>query len=182
MTWGALNYPEVGATLGELPSGYRTVVAGRPLGGEAGCFDNAVACLLGWEMHRRAGLTVRVDGPVAAGVDAVLGVGVGPLRIRAPVRVVYVIDEPDARGFAYGTLPGHPEIGEELFVVRRDPDGTVHAQIRAFSRPGSHLTRLGGPVVRWVQDAITQRYLDSLCDIVLRSRGRNSHGDTEAGA
>jgi uncharacterized protein (UPF0548 family) len=36
----------------------------------------------------------------------------GPIRV--PCRVVYVLDEPERRGFAYGTLPGHPESGEEL--------------------------------------------------------------------
>ena len=39
-------------------------------------------------------------------------VHLGP--VRAPCRVVYVVDEPDRRGFAYGTLPGHPEIDGEL--------------------------------------------------------------------
>ena len=46
-------------------------------------------------------------------------VHLGP--VRAPCRVVYVVDEPDRRGFAYGTLPGHAESGEERFVVRYDP-------------------------------------------------------------
>ena len=28
----------------------------------------------------------------------------GPFRVKAPARVVYVIDEPNRKGFAYGTL------------------------------------------------------------------------------
>ena len=36
---------------------------------------------------------------------------------RIPARVVYVVDEPARRGFAYGTLHGHPESGEEAFLV-----------------------------------------------------------------
>ena len=39
--------------------------------------------------------------------------------LRAPCRVVYVIDEPDVRGFAYGTLPGHPE--SRRGTLRRPP-------------------------------------------------------------
>ena len=35
--------------------------------------------------------------------------------------MAYAIDESDRREFAYGTLPGHPEIGKELFAVRLDP-------------------------------------------------------------
>jgi uncharacterized protein (UPF0548 family) len=34
-----------------------------------------------------------------------------------PCRVVYVVDEPRRAGFAYGTLPGHPEIGGERVGV-----------------------------------------------------------------
>lgn len=45
------------------------------------------------------------------------GVGAGPLRLRAPCRVVYTVTESRRRGFAYGTLPGHPECGEEAFVI-----------------------------------------------------------------
>lgn len=30
----------------------------------------------------------------------------GPVTVREPVRVVAVVDEPDRRGFAYGTLDG----------------------------------------------------------------------------
>jgi uncharacterized protein (UPF0548 family) len=38
--------------------------------------------------------------------------------------VVYVVDEHDRRGFAYGTLRGRPESGEELFAVGYDPAPT----------------------------------------------------------
>ena len=74
----------------------------------------------------------------------------GPLRIVAPTRVVYVIDEPDRRGFAYGTLPGHPESGEEVFIVERQA-GSTSVEVRAFSRPGRWFTRLGAPVARRIQ-------------------------------
>jgi uncharacterized protein (UPF0548 family) len=75
-----------------------------------------------------------------------------------PARVVYVIDEPDRRGFAYGTLPGHPERGEEAFVVERQPDGSVWLVIRAFSRPSSPLMWIGYPVARLLQAFYTARY------------------------
>ena len=54
-----------------------------------------------------------------AAVGSEVIVHLGP--VQAPCRVVYVVDEPDRRGFAYGTLPGHAESGEELFLVRYDP-------------------------------------------------------------
>ena len=46
-------------------------------------------------------------------------------RSTAPVRVVYVIDEPNRKGFAYGTLDGHPESGEESWIVDQTDDGSV---------------------------------------------------------
>jgi len=80
--------------------------------------------------------------------------------LRAPCRVVYVIDEPDIRGFAYGTLPGHPESGEERFAVRYDPKtSAVFAEVMAFSRPGVWWSKAGGPFVVMAQRAIAKRYL-----------------------
>lgn len=79
-----------------------------------------------------------------------------------PARVVYVVDEPGRRGFAYGTLPGHPERGEEAFIVERMPDGSVWLVIRAFSRPAGPLIWLGYPVARLLQSFYTARYLRAL--------------------
>lgn len=31
--------------------------------------------------------------------------GIGPLALGIPCRVIYVVDRPDTQGFAYGTLP-----------------------------------------------------------------------------
>lgn len=70
--------------------------------------------------------------------------------------------EPGRVGFAYGTLTGHPERGEERFEVALLEDGAVEARIRAFSRPGRWFTRLGGPAGRAAQRRITSRYLDAL--------------------
>lgn len=53
-----------------------------------------------------------------------LGIGAGILTPNAPCQVVYVLDEPDRQGFAYGTLPGQPESGEEAFVIERADDDT----------------------------------------------------------
>ncbi len=81
---------------------------------------------------------------------------------RIPARVVYVVDEPARRGFAYGTLPGHPERGEEAFVVERLADDSVWLVIRAFSRPAGPLTWLGYPIARLLQAVYTARYQRAL--------------------
>lgn len=50
----------------------------------------------------------RSAGPGQQFETVILLLGVGPLRLVVPTRVVAVIDEPDQYAHAYGTLPGHP--------------------------------------------------------------------------
>jgi uncharacterized protein (UPF0548 family) len=91
-----------------------------------------------------------------------LGLRLGPVRALAPGRVVSVVDEPRRKGFAYGTLPGHPERGEESFLLSLLDDGTVDLVIVAFSRPALRWSRAGAPLSRWMQRRITGRYLSAL--------------------
>jgi uncharacterized protein (UPF0548 family) len=77
---------------------------------------------------------------------------------KVPARVVYVVDEPLRKGFAYGTLPGHPEQGEEAFIVEWRDDDSVWLTIRAFSRPSSWVFWAGYPLVRLMQEIYTSRY------------------------
>jgi len=116
-----------------------------------------------WELQRRTGLTVVAEADRAAqDINLILGIGIGRLRLRAPCRVVYLVDEPEHRGFAYGTLPGHPESGEERFTVELLPDGRVELTILAFSKPAMWWSRVGGPVNRLAQSVVTARYLRAL--------------------
>ncbi len=59
--------------------------------------------------------------------------------------VVYVIDEPDRIGFAYGTTAEGPESGEESFILEHRDDDTVWLTIRSLlgTRGGMH--RLSAP-------------------------------------
>ena len=155
----ALTYVEVGATAGELPTGYQHLHAARVVGTGRELFDRCAETVMTWGVQRGAGLTVRPGGRVRVGAENRIGIGVGPLRIWAPCRVVYVLDESDRKGFAYGTLPGHPESGEESFVVSLADDGTVRFAVTAFSRPARWFARLGGPVARLTQRHVTRRYL-----------------------
>lgn len=155
-----LTYREVGATAGRLPDGYHHVRKSAVIGRGRQRFEEAAAKVMRWGMLRGAGVRVEAGTEVAAVGSEVL-VGLGPLR--APCRVVFVIDEPDRRGFAYGTLPGHPETGEELFAVRYDPaTDEVHAEVVAFSRHGTWWSKLGSPVTSLAQRVITSRYLTAL--------------------
>ncbi|KHO21750.1 DUF1990 domain-containing protein [Mycolicibacterium setense] len=156
----SLTYPEVGATAGEMPAGYRHTRASAVIGTGRDRFERAGESVLRWGMQRGAGLRVRATSEVAA-VGTELIVRLGP--VPAPCRVVYVLDEADRKGFAYGTLAGHPESGEELFSVRYDPaTEQVHAEVVAFSRPATWWSRLGGPVTRLLQRVVTRRYLTGI--------------------
>jgi uncharacterized protein (UPF0548 family) len=75
--------------------------------------------------------------------------------------LVYVVDEPDRAGFAYGPLPAHPEEDEEAFLIRRR-DGRVRFEVIAFSRPRHPLARLGAPITRLLQLRTNNNYLDAM--------------------
>lgn len=158
-----VTYGEVGATRGVMPKGYRHDQHEVVVGDGAGVFERAVEGLQRWEAHRGAGLTLRPYVPeLREGVTMVQALALPLISAVAACRIVYVIDEPDSFGFAYGTLPAHPEQGEEAFIVHRDPHGVVTFVITAFSRPRHVLARLGGPMTRRIQLHTTRRYLDAI--------------------
>lgn len=133
------------------------------LGSGEQAFARAAEAVMTWQVQRRSGVRVAASSTyVARDAVAVLRLGVGLLAVAAPVRVVGVLDEPTRRGFAYGTLPGHPESGEESFVVELSTSGKVALVVTAFSRASSPLARAAGPAGRAVQRVVTGRYLRSL--------------------
>jgi len=153
-----LTYSEVGATAaGDRPAGYRYQRVERQIGTGRLRFEHAADAVMHWGMQRGSGLRVQTSSEVAE-VGTVVLVNMGLLP--APARVVYVVDEPDCRGFAYGTLPGHPVSGEERFVVRHEPGtSAVFAEVSAFSRPATWWAKAGGPLVSVAQRIIASRYL-----------------------
>ncbi|MGB9376382.1 MAG: DUF1990 domain-containing protein [Mycobacteriales bacterium] len=158
-----LTYEPVGATAGELPAGFRHVRRSHLLGHGRARFEQAALQVMTWQLHRGAGLDVEASAPVAVtGVVVRSGLRLGPIRFVVPCRVVMTVDEPTVRGFAYGTLPGHPASGEERFTVTLEDDGRVVLNVVAFSRPAFWLMRLGSPVANLVQRRITTRYLRAL--------------------
>jgi len=160
-----VTYPEVAATRGELPAGYRHTRRRTRVGDGRDVFIRAAAAVLSWEMHRRSGLAVAANGAAADGNTVLLGYGPSPALV-VPCRVVYEIDEPGRRGFAYGSLPDHPEQGEEAFLVVIDDDRHVWLEVTAFSRPGLRIVRLAGPLARGLQDMATRRYERTLREMV----------------
>lgn len=159
-----LTYADVGATRdSSLPLGYSHVERRRVIGHGSVDFERAGEAVMRWQVQRGAGLQVSSTFDRAvAGASLTVRLGVGPFGLEAPCVVIYTVEEPHRLGFAYGTLPGHPESGEELFLVELCEDGTVTLTIRAFSRPALWWSRAAGPAARAAQLMVTSRYLRAL--------------------
>ncbi len=159
------TYREVGRTAGVLPPGYRHLRSTQLIGAGAGVFAEAASSLLHWQVHLRAGLRVSPSSAAAEpGTVVLLGLQAGPIRITAPCRVVYVVNGPGRQGFAYGTLPGHPECGEQAFLIERHRDDAVSFTVTAFSRPATRLVAVAGPAAQAIQRHIVRRFFRALAD------------------
>lgn len=167
------SYTGVGGTAGDPPTGYVLDHTRVELGKGQRVFERAKAGLERWEQFRLGWLEPWPgDTPLEnAQVVAIVAHVMGNWWLTA-CRIVYIVDEqqPARRfGFAYGTLPGHIEAGEERFLLEWDPaDDRVWYDILAFSRPRHVLARLGYPLVRRMQKqfgrdsaAAMRRYVNS---------------------
>jgi uncharacterized protein (UPF0548 family) len=133
-------------------------------------FAAAAQALRTWVPQRAIGADIEPpDQPVVLGATVLVVLRRGPVTIVAPNRIVGVVNEPRRFAFAYGTLPGHPERGEESFSVEHLPDDTVRATIRVQAGPGIFLAHAAAPVVRRLQLAALRRYLDAIADFVARA-------------
>ena len=158
------TYADLGAALaGSRPQGFHVDRYETSLGHGHKTFQHAVEGLKHWQAHRLPGVRVFPEGQeIMAGATVIVTFGVRLLALAAPCRIVSVVDEATSWGFAYGTLPGHPEQGEEAFTVSISADGIVSFEIVAFSRPGDALVRVAGPIGRGMQKAGTYGYLHAL--------------------
>ncbi|MFI8961794.1 DUF1990 family protein [Streptomyces sp. NPDC053493] len=163
------NYPEVGATrTGPLPAaGYHHLHHTARVGHGPDAFAAAGAAVTTWAMHRATGARVTSAAERAEpGVTLEVSLGLGPVRFTAPCQVIWTSHTETESGFAYGTLAGHPERGEESFLVHLHEDGSVWFTVTAFSRAAAWYTRLGGPVVRALQLAYARRLGRALAGLV----------------
>jgi uncharacterized protein (UPF0548 family) len=160
-----LTYEGEGGTLtGQAPAGYRFEHFERRLGLGEAAFARARTALARWQPHVGSGIEMASDGPMAIGTTVALAAPLPVDYAIAACRIVAVVDEPARYGFAYGTLPRHPESGEELFLVHRRPDDSVTFRISVFSMPHHALARIGSPVARLLQRRATTAYLDAMAE------------------
>jgi uncharacterized protein (UPF0548 family) len=172
----ALTYPDPGATRPAEehwtpPAGgaYRSYERTVSIGSGEAVWQSASAALMTWGVKTRSGFRVEAasgdlaEAPrVREGAEYRLIALLGPARVSEPVRVVAVVDAPGRRGFAYGTLDGHPVSGEEAFVLHRGPGGEVALTLRSLTRPGRGLWRLAFPLALVAQRWYRRRYVRAL--------------------
>ena len=126
-------------------------------------FDRARMMLERWRVHEAPGLSAYTGGrdlepdQTVAVVARVLFV-----HVLCACRVVYIVDEARRFGFGYGTLPDHPECGEERFLIEWLGNDDVVFSLFSFSRPASPLFWLGYPVGRLAQYVYSHRYLQAM--------------------
>jgi uncharacterized protein (UPF0548 family) len=151
------SYPEVGASRDGAPPRYPVNHHRGRLGAGLETYARAIEAIRNWKMYE-TGWTKLCwpEAPITEGtVVGVLGRHVGLWSLNA-CRIAYTIEEEDALhkryGFAFGTLPGHVEQGEERFTVEwHRADDLVSYAVFAFARPAHPLAKAGPPFVRLVQ-------------------------------
>jgi uncharacterized protein (UPF0548 family) len=148
-----------------MPAGYSHLDARIMVGRGAEVFRRAAESVMTFRMHRAIPVRITSSSPRATEGAAVTVTLAGFLR--APCRIIWTEDGERTAGWAYGTLNGHPEAGEESFLVEHRDDDTVWLVVRAFSRPGTPLARLAAPVIPLFQRLYARR-----CGAVLRRQSR----------
>jgi uncharacterized protein (UPF0548 family) len=163
-----LSYGDVGATQDAPPEGYVVDHSRVRLGSGREAYREGVAAVRGWEMFRMPWLELfPSNAPIEPGSMLAILVSIAGVWWLNAARIAYVVDEstPEALrfGFAYGTLPGHAESGEERFLVEQNAgDLSVWYDLRSFSRPSHPLARLGYPLVRRLQKRFVRDSLNAM--------------------
>jgi uncharacterized protein (UPF0548 family) len=152
------TYDHVGSTLGAAPPGVGVHHDHRVVAGELAAAAEALAR---WVPHSGIGARVVPDSPPVLGETVCVVAPFGPVELCVPDRIVAVVDGQGRAGFAYGTLPGHPERGEELFLAEQVDDGKVRLSVTVHAVPASLPARVAAPITRWFQRAAASRYLDA---------------------
>jgi uncharacterized protein (UPF0548 family) len=167
------SYPDVGATAGDIPRGYNCDRNRIALGTGDGVWNGAVDALRTWMMFDLGWTEIfPPSAPIATGTNVAIIIRHLGFYSLNSARIVYLIDEPNRFGFAYGTLRDHGESGEERFLIERDPSGAVLYDLLAFSRPVHPLARLGYPISRSLQKRFVKDSKLRMARAVTESIGR----------
>lgn len=162
------SYPETGHTRHENHvSGYDNDFNFIELGQGETVWQAAKEAIRRWKMFPVHWACIFPDGtPIREGETVAMSAQVLGLWWLNSCRIVYVIENERQFGFAYGTLPGHVERGEELFLVEKTTEGKVRYVLKAFSRPRFWMARLGYLLVRQYQRKFVRDSKRSMLDFV----------------
>jgi len=166
----SVTYDHVGSTLEGRPPRHG-FSAERFVGTGPAAFDAARHALQTLVPQRSLATVLPPDSQVSEGSTVLVALRLGPVTVVAVNRVVAVVNEDRRWGFAYGTLPGHPESGEEAFeVVHRDDDSVVaHITVDAVSAVPARIAGLVDRPTGWVSRHYAGRYLDAIAAAVTAS-------------
>lgn len=157
------SYPDIGASKGDFPSGYDHDSNSIFLGQGEKVFKKARKAIVNWHMFPSSWTKVYPSpAPIKEGTEVVVLFRLFGLWWANPCRIIYVVDEKNRFGFAYGTLVGHVEKGEEYFGVYLDAKGQVRYEIKAFSKPAFWLARLTYPLPRFFQRQFVKASMDGM--------------------
>lgn len=142
------------------------------LGSGPDIFNKAKAGITQWRMFPEGWTRVYpTPAPIIEGQQVAVFFRLLGLWWWNSSEIVYTIDEEHRFGFAYGTLPGHVENGEERFLVEMDTDGKVWYSIKAFSRPAYRLVQLAYPFARSQQKRFVRNSMQQMKQWVEQQSG-----------
>jgi uncharacterized protein (UPF0548 family) len=157
-----LTYEHVGSTLSPIDARRPVHQQHLVLGHGPESFEAARLGLQRWRCHGGIRAAVHpADAAIEDGSTLLVVLRAGPACIVVPDRVVAVVNEPGRFGFAYGTLEGHQEQGEESFVAELLDDGTVRGTITVDAVAATLPARLAAPLVTRFQRLAVSRYLSA---------------------
>ncbi len=144
------SYAEVGASKDKIPSGYPINHYRIQIGNGADAFVRAKNAIQNWTMYQLEWTRLfPAAAPIAVGAVVCVVVNHRLCWSLNSCRIIYLTEESgeiERYGFAFGTLPGHSEKGEERFAVEWNrADDTVWYELLAFARPHHILARIAFP-------------------------------------
>ena len=170
-----LNYAPVGIARpgAEAPAGLRVREQRIRLGEGDAIWQRAVAVVSGWAIKKQLHFTIDPDDETRGARSRLRhAVRIRRVRLLEPVRIVWVEQQENLRGFGYGTRAGHPITGEECFLVERDAAGAVWLIVRTVSRVSRGRWILLWPGIRIMQPYFQRAYARAAVRLVTRSTNR----------
>ncbi len=172
------SYRELGATQQEPPRDYDHDHSSIYLGRGAELWSQAKTILDTWQQFPADWTNIQpTQAPLEVNQNVAVLFRLWGIWFTNSARIVYVLREENRYGFAYGTLPGHVEQGEECFWIEREANGAIYYHIKAFSKPRFWLAKLGYPIARMYQRKFVKESLNRFVALTTSALDEN-HSQT----